>query len=88
MLRLLARAQRFHSMIMRGEEKTMADLASEAGVSPSYFTRVLRLSFLAPEIVKAIVRDRHPPELTAKRLSLHIRLPSGWHDQIALLGIV
>jgi site-specific DNA recombinase len=87
MLRLLARAQRFHSMIMRGEEKTMADLAGEAGVSPSYFTRVLRLSFLAPEIVKAIMDDRHPAELTAKRLSLHIRLPSGWPDQIALLGI-
>jgi site-specific DNA recombinase len=87
MLRLLARSQRFHSMIMRGEEKTMADLAGEAGVSPSYFTRVLRLSFLAPEIVKAIVHDRHPSELTAKQLSLHIRLPSAWPDQMDLLGI-
>jgi site-specific DNA recombinase len=87
MLRLLARAQRFKSMIMRGEEKTVAELAHEAGVSPSYFTRVLRLSFLAPEIVKAIVYDRHPPELTAKQLSLHIRLPSAWHDQVALLGM-
>ena len=87
MLRLLARSQRFHSMIMRGEEKTMADLAGEAGVSPSYFTRVLRLSFLAPEIVKAIVHDRHPSELTAKQLSLHIRLPSAWPDQMGLLGI-
>src|SRR3954470_8709225 len=87
MLRLLARAQRFNSMIMRGEEKTVSELAQEAGVSPSYFTRVLRLSFLAPEIVKAIVYDRHPPQLTAKQLSLHVRLPDAWHDQVALLGV-
>ena len=86
MLRLLARAQQFHSMLMRGD-KAVADLANEAGVSPSYFTRVLRLSFLAPEIVKAIVYDRHPPELTAKQLSLHICLPNAWPDQVALLGI-
>ena len=54
MLRLLARAQLFHSMIMRSEDMAVADLANEAGVSPSYFTRVLRLSFLAPDLVKAI----------------------------------
>jgi hypothetical protein len=87
MLRLLARAQRFNSMVMRGEERTVTELAHEAGVSPSYFTRLLRLSFLAPEIVTAIIYDRHPPELTAKQLSLHIRLPNAWHDQVELLGI-
>ena len=86
MLRLLARAQQFHSMLMPGD-KAVADLANEAGVNPSYFTRVLRLSFLAPEIGKAIVYDRHPPELTAKQLSLHICLPNAWPDQVALLGI-
>jgi site-specific DNA recombinase len=87
MYRLLARAQLFHAMIMRSEDMAVADLAKEAGVSPSYFTRVLRLSFLAPDVVKAIVYDRHPPELTAKQLSLHIRLPNAWPDQLALLGI-
>lgn len=37
-----------------------------------YFTRILRLSFLAPEILQAILRDRHPIELTAKRLAASI----------------
>jgi DNA invertase Pin-like site-specific DNA recombinase len=85
MLRILARAQQFQAMIMRGDDKTVADLAKEAGVSPSYFTRVLRLSFLAPEIVKAIIYDRHPLELTAKQLSLQVRLPNAWTDQAELL---
>lgn len=87
MLRLLARAQHFNTMIMRGESKTIAELASEAGVTASYFTRILRLSFLAPQIVRTILDDRHPPELSSKRLSLASRLPNNWADQMRLLRI-
>jgi hypothetical protein len=53
----------------------MAQLAVEAGVVGSYFTRVLRLSFLAPEVVKAILHDRHPVMLSAKGLANEIRIP-------------
>jgi len=35
---------------MRGDGKTMTQLAKDARVTRSYFTRVLRLGFLAPEI--------------------------------------
>ncbi len=73
-------------MVMRNGGKTMAELAAEAGVGGSYFTRILRLSFLAPDVVKAILRDRHPIELTAKRLANEVRLPIAWQDQHALLG--
>jgi len=44
------------------------------------------LSFLAPEILKAILRDRHPIELSAKRLANETRLPVAWDAQRALLG--
>jgi hypothetical protein len=53
----------------------------------SYFTRILKLSFLAPAITKAILRNRHPLELSAKRLANEIRLPVSWDAQRALLGI-
>ena len=53
----------------------------------SYFARILRLGFLAPEVVTAILQGRQPPELNAKQLSLHMRLPIGWNDQAAALGI-
>jgi site-specific DNA recombinase len=85
--RLLARAYRYHDMVMRNGGKTVRQLAADAGVGGSYFTRVLRLSFLAPEAVKAILRDRHPIELTAKRLANEIRLPIVWDAQRVLLGI-
>ena len=85
--RLLAQAYRHNEMVMRSGGKTMAELAIEAGVTGSWFTRILRLSYLAPEVVKAILRDRHPIELTAKRLANDTRLPIAWEDQRTLLGI-
>ena len=85
--RLLAQAYRYNEMVMRNGGKTMAELAAEADVTGSWFTRILRLSFLAPEVVKAILRDRHPIELTAKRLANEVRLPIAWEDQRTLLGI-
>ena len=84
--RVLAQAHQYHAMVMRNGGKTMAELAAEVGVGGSYFTRILRLSFLAPDVVKAILRDQHPIELTAKRLANEVRLPIAWQDQRALLG--
>lgn len=84
--RLRARAYRYNDMVMRSDGKTMTQLAAKAGVARSYFTRILRLSFLAPEIVKAILRDRHPLELNAERLANGLRLPIAWDAQRALLG--
>jgi hypothetical protein len=37
-------------------------------VSPSYFTRLVRLSYLAPDITEAILDGRHPRDLTAALL--------------------
>jgi DNA invertase Pin-like site-specific DNA recombinase len=79
--RVLAQARQYQAMVMRGDGKTMAELAAEAGVGGSYFSRILRLSFLAPDITAAILGDQHPIELTAKRLANEIRLPICWQDQ-------
>ncbi len=84
--RILARAYRYNGMIMRNAGKTMRQLAADAGVGGSYFRRILRLSFLAPEVVKAVLRDRHPIELSAKRLANEVRLPISWDEQRALLA--
>ena len=85
--RVLAQAHQYHAMVIRNGGKTMTQLAADAGVGGSYFTRTLRLSFLAPEAIKAILHDRHPLELTAKRLTNDVRLPIAWEEQRTLLGI-
>ena len=87
LLRLLGQAHRYNEMVMNNRGRTIAELAAEAGVGWSYFTRILRLSFLAPAVVKTILRDRHPLELTAKRLAGDTRLPIAWQEQRARLEI-
>ena len=85
--RTLAQAQQYRAMVMHSGGKSMSELAAEAGVVRSYFTRVLRLAFLAPDIVSKILRDDHPVDLTANRLAKEIRIPISWEDQRACLGV-
>jgi hypothetical protein len=63
-----------------------AALAQREGVSWSYFTRLVRLSYLAPDITQAILDGRQPGDLTAAKLLAHSRLPLAWHDQRTVLG--
>ena len=65
---------------------TPAKVAERAGVSPSYFTRLVRLSYLAPDITRAILDGRQPADLTADKLLAHSRLPLAWHEQRIVLG--
>jgi len=85
--RLMAQAHQYQEMLMRGNGMTMTQLATKAGVTRSYFSRILRVSFLAPEIVTLILKNHHPIGLTAKHLANHIHLPISWEAQKALLGV-
>lgn len=55
-------------MLESGEFASIADLAEREGIAPSYITRVLRLTLLAPDIVEAIMDGRQGPEVTLGRL--------------------
>ena len=63
MVKALARAFRWRKMLDTGVHATLEDLARAKGVAPSYVSRVLRLTLLAPEIVEAILDGRQPAEL-------------------------
>ncbi len=85
LLRLLALAHRYNEMFTRGG-RSISEMATEAGVARSYFTRVLRLSFLSPDITRAILSGRHPRELTAVELTSDSRIPVAWEEQRTVLG--
>ena len=86
-IHLVIEASDFEIRAAKDYASRNGELAVEAGVGGSYFTRILRLSFLAPDVVKTILRDRHPLELTAKKLAGDTRLPIAWQEQRARLGI-
>ncbi len=63
MIKALARAFRWRKMLDTGEHATLEDLARAKCVAPSYASRILRLTLLAPDIVEAILDGRQPAEL-------------------------
>src|SRR5215471_10676487 len=86
LIKLLLKAHRFNAALVASDEVPFAALAEREGVSPSYFTRLVRLSYLAPDLTRAILDGRQPRDLTAEKLLAHSRLPLAWHDQRIALG--
>jgi len=86
LIKLLLRARRFNATLADGDGVPFVALAEREGVSRSYFTRLVRLSYLSPDITQAILDGRQPPDLTAEKLLAHSRLPLAWHDQRTVLG--
>ena len=68
LVKALARAFRWKRMLESGEFATIAELAEREGIAPSYMTRVLRLTLLAPTIVEAILDGKQGPEVTLARV--------------------
>jgi site-specific DNA recombinase len=86
LVKLLLRARRFNAALTQGEGIAFAALAQREGVSRSYFARLVRLSYLAPDITQAILDGRQPRDLTPEKLLEHSRLPLAWRDQRIVLG--
>jgi hypothetical protein len=80
LVKALARAFRWKRMLESGEYATIAELANREGIAPSYMTRVLRLTLLAPDIVEAILDGRHGPKVTLARVLEPF--PSEWAGQV------
>ena len=55
-------------MLESGEFATIFELAEREGIAPSYMTRVLRLTLLAPDIVDAILDGKQGPEVTLAQM--------------------
>tara|TARA_R110002124_G_scaffold178596_4_gene346423 strand:+ start:1323 stop:1697 length:375 start_codon:yes stop_codon:yes gene_type:complete len=79
LVKALARAFRWKRMLESGEFTTIAELAEREGIAPSYMTRVLRLTLLAPDIVEAILDGKQGPDITLARVLE--RFPIGWNEQ-------
>lgn len=65
---------------------SLAEIAAGEGVASSYIIRVLRLAYLAPDIVTAILNARQPIGMTAGKLVRNSRLPLRWAEQRHHLG--
>ena len=79
LIKALARAFRWKRMLESGKFTTIAELAEREGIAPSYMTRVLRLTLLAPEIVEVILDGTQGSEVTLARVLEPF--PLDWNKQ-------
>lgn len=79
MVKALARAFRWRKLLETGVYGTIEELAAAEKINPSYASRVLRLTLLAPNIVEAILDGCQHHELTLAELLRPF--PLTWAEQ-------
>ncbi len=85
--RLIARAMAIRSAVIATPAVSTEAIAMLRNVKRDRLSVLLRLSTLAPHLVRAILDGRQPVELTVSRLmSLSKNLPLDWHQQGPTLG--
>ncbi|WP_199699164.1 recombinase family protein [Oleomonas cavernae] len=88
LIKAVARAHTWAQQLITGERPTIAAIAKTEGMAKVSIRRILRLAFLAPDIVEAILEGRQPLDLTAEKLMVHVEVPTSWQRQrMELLGI-
>ena len=85
LVELLAEARAARDAVLASPTSSIKDVAARIGQCRSRMGKLVRLAWLAPEIVEAIVDGSHPAKLTPRKL-LTINLPVRWCDQKVLLG--
>ena len=79
MVKLLARGHRWHRKLFDGTHASIEDLAKSESISPSFVSRILRLAYLSPTVVEAILDGKYPANLTMK--DLMEPFPMEWEGQ-------
>ncbi len=78
-VKALARAFRWRKLLETGVYGTIGELARSERINPSYVSRVLRLTLLAPEIVEAVLDGRQPEDVTLATAMAGV--PVVWAEQ-------
>jgi hypothetical protein len=68
LLKAIARAHRWFDQLVAGRVASMAEIGKRESVPKNFVSWLIRLAFLAPEIVEAIIQGSHPSDLTAQTL--------------------
>ena len=82
----IAKAYTWFEDLKSGTSTSINDIAKAESLPASEVSRQLRLAFIAPKIVQAIIRGRQPVGLTAKSLLRATNIPQNWDHQVKLGG--
>jgi site-specific DNA recombinase len=86
---LIARAVATRSMLLAGRDDSIDAMAERLGVRRDYLAVLMRLSYLSPKIIRAIVAGEQLRKLTPTHLvALSRNLPHDREEQLRLLGFL
>lgn len=85
LIKLLERARNAQWLVEHNRETPVASLATELRCKPGHFSRLIRLNYLAPDIVTAILDGTQPSTLT-RDILLKANLPMDWSLQRKMFG--
>ena len=83
LLTAIARGQRWQAHIDEGTVSGIREIAKRIGRNESYVARIMRLSLMAPGIIRSIIAGDYPPDLTINRVRR--ALPILWKEQEEML---
>jgi len=86
LINALARAHDWFDRLTTGKASSISEIAIADGVTASYVRRMIRLAFLGPDIVEAIVVQQRPLKKMKHQLIHGERLPLAWSEHRALLA--
>ncbi|MDC1089817.1 recombinase family protein [Emcibacteraceae bacterium] len=88
LIKLIADAQEWLMDLKSGKFQSIAEIANKNNRDKSIIGKGVRLSFLAPDIIEAIMEGHQPTTLTVTKLRELKDLPAEWEDQRKVLGIM
>jgi hypothetical protein len=68
LVKAIARAFRWQKMLETGRYATIKEIARAEKINPSYVSRVLRLTLLAPDLVEALMGGRQTSTMSLRNL--------------------
>jgi site-specific DNA recombinase len=81
LVHMLAEARAAQYLVLSKPNATLASLATSSDRSERIFKRMLRLSYLAPDIAKAILEGDEPSSMTCRGLHRVVGIPIAWDEQ-------
>jgi hypothetical protein len=80
LLRAIARAWGWRRKLESGEVATITDIAQAEGLTVSFVSRLLRLAYLSPDVLRMLVTERRPCAISIEALAKAATLP--WAEQV------
>jgi hypothetical protein len=86
LVKLIVKAHAARQALFAAQGASLAEVARTQGHDPGYFAVLVKLAYLAPNIIDAILAGRQPRRLDRQTLARIRQLPTEWDAQRRTLG--